>query len=191
MGIKGASNRQRIVYAADQLFYQRGFNQTSFQDISDSTGIPRGNFYYYFKTKDDILDAVVQARCDSFAETLQSFDELSTDPHERLMMLAELLDTNQDSVIESGCPIGTLSSELAKDSDTLQIRSRAVFEVIQQWTALQFRQLGKNQADNLAMDLLARMQGITVLACAFKDADFLQRSLKDLKQWINHQSVNA
>ena len=62
MGSKGESNRQRIIDAADALFYQRGYNQTSFQDISDETGIPRGNFYYYFKTKDEILSAVVATR---------------------------------------------------------------------------------------------------------------------------------
>lgn len=51
MGRKGENNRQRIIDAAENLFYRRGYNQTSFQDISDATDIPRGNFYYYYKTK--------------------------------------------------------------------------------------------------------------------------------------------
>ena len=49
MGTKGENNRTRIIEAADQLFYKHGYNQTSFSDIADITGIPRGNFYYYFK----------------------------------------------------------------------------------------------------------------------------------------------
>ena len=61
MGTKGEGNRQRIVDAADSLFYRRGYNQTSFQDISDATGIRRGNFYYYFKTKYEILESVFSA----------------------------------------------------------------------------------------------------------------------------------
>ena len=52
MGKKGEGNRQRIVDAAEDLFYKSGYNQTSFQDISDATDIPRSNFYYYFKTKE-------------------------------------------------------------------------------------------------------------------------------------------
>ena len=44
MGTKGTTNRQRIVEAADRLFYVRGYNQTSFSDISDATGLPRGNY---------------------------------------------------------------------------------------------------------------------------------------------------
>ena len=59
MGTKGDGNRQRIIDAADSLFYRRGYNQTSFQDISDATGIPRGNFYYYFKAINRFLKLLV------------------------------------------------------------------------------------------------------------------------------------
>ena len=48
---QSTNSKEKIVLAADQLFYVRGYNQTSFSDIADETGIPRGNFYYYFKTK--------------------------------------------------------------------------------------------------------------------------------------------
>ncbi len=185
MGTKGEGNRQRIVTAADDLFYKRGYNQTSFQDISEATDIPRGNFYYYFKTKDDILEAVVQARSADFTAMLQNFEASSTSPRESLLMLVGMLDTNQDGVIESGCPIGSLSSELAKDNASLQSKSRIVFEVLYDWTLRQFSASGADRANELAMDLLARMQGITVMACAFKDAAFLQRSLQGLKDWIN------
>ena len=44
------STRQDIVEKADLLFYQHGFENTSFADIADAVGISRGNFYYHFKT---------------------------------------------------------------------------------------------------------------------------------------------
>ena len=190
MGTKGEGNRQRIIEAADQLFYRRGYNQTSFQDISDATGIPRGNFYYYFKTKDDILDAVVASRCDSFVTMLKENESSTDDPRERLFFLADMLDRNQDSVLDSGCPVGSLSSELAKEGNALQHKSRRVFDVVRQWTASQFEALGLANADELAMDLLARIQGVTVMACAFKDAAFLQRSLKQIKDWLVEVTKN-
>jgi len=172
MGTKGEGNRQRIIQAADTLFYQHGYNQTSFQDISDATDIPRGNFYYYFKTKDDILEAVVQARGKTFIEQLQRYDKSTENPRERLLLLVELLKINQDSVLVSGCPIGSLSTELAKEEADLQQKSRLVFEVILEWAGKQFTALGMNNASELAMDMMARMQGIIVMACAFKDAAF-------------------
>ncbi|HEY7886322.1 MAG TPA: helix-turn-helix domain-containing protein, partial [Cellvibrionaceae bacterium] len=53
---------EKIVAAADRLFYERGFDATSFADIAEAVQISRGNFYYHFKTKDDILDAVIARR---------------------------------------------------------------------------------------------------------------------------------
>lgn len=189
MGTKGEGNRQRIIEAADNLFYQRGYNQTSFQDISDATGIPRGNFYYYFKTKDDILDAVVQARSKAFLEQVKQFDTRTSDPGERLLLFAELLRVNQESILVSGCPAGSLSTELAKEEASLQKKSRQVFEVIVDWCTEQFAALGKSNARDLAMDMVARMQGVIVIACAFNDQTFLLRSMSELKDWVNSKTT--
>lgn len=185
MGTKGDGNRQRIVEAADQLFYARGYNQTSFRDISDATGIPRGNFYYYFKTKDDILGAVVDARIKAFGTMLNTCEQRSTDPRERILCFTEMLTVFEDTIVKVGCPIGTLSSELAKEEDVSNDLSRAVFSLTRKWLADQFDTLGLSAADDKAMDLLARMQGASVMACAFEDRKFLQRSLADIKSWIN------
>lgn len=190
MGTKGDGNRQRIIEAADKLFYRRGYNQTSFQDISDATGIPRGNFYYYFKTKDDILDAVVHSRVEDLNSMLNSCDEETDDARERLLLFSNILEYNQENVIQSGCPMGTLSSELAKDAAALQEKSRQTFVVLRTWVKQQFEALGLNNADDLSMDLLAKVQGATVMACAFKDTDYIKRSHQDIKDWINAKTVN-
>jgi len=47
-----SSTRRHIVAAADRLFYQQGFEHTSFADIAEAVAISRGNFYYHFKTQD-------------------------------------------------------------------------------------------------------------------------------------------
>jgi TetR/AcrR family transcriptional regulator, transcriptional repressor for nem operon len=190
MGTKGEGNRQRIIDAADNLFYRRGYNQTSFQDISDATGIPRGNFYYYFKTKDEILDAVVSSRVAEFLAMLKQYEEDTADARERLLLFSNMLYHNREDIIQSGCPIGSLSSELAKDDDELQEISRQVFLLLREWLRKQFETLGLPNADELAMDLLARIQGTSVMACTFKDADFIERSHRDIKEWINLKTMN-
>lgn len=190
MGTKGEGNRQRIIDAADNLFYMRGYNQTSFQDISDATGIPRGNFYYYFKTKDEILEAVVNSRIADITAMLIQCETETRDPRERLLMFSNMLDYKRDDVIEAGCPIGSLSSELAKDSTELHGLSRKAFTLLRNWIKQQFETLGVANADDLAMDLLAKMQGATIMACAFKDTDFIERSHRDIKNWINTKASN-
>ena len=190
MGTKGENNRARIVEAADQLFYQRGYNQTSFSDIADITGIPRGNFYYYFKTKDDILAAVIDARVGHYEEALTSCDSVSDDPRERLLAFIDIMASSEDTVLDAGCPIGSLCTELAKDSDVLQSKSREVFELLRDWMRRQFEEMGFTDANEKAMDTLARMQGAALMACAFKDDAYLRRSIGELRSWINSLPLN-
>ena len=84
MSSKGEAQRQRIVAAADQLFYQQGYESTSFSDIADVVGISRGNFYYHFKSKDEILDAVIDHRVTDIEAMLNEWNEKITDPKQRL-----------------------------------------------------------------------------------------------------------
>lgn len=190
MGTKGEGNRQRIIDAADNLFYRRGYNQTSFQDISDATGIPRGNFYYYFKTKDDILNAVVSSRIAGLSVILNQCEAETDDVCKRLLLFSNMLEYRRDDVIQSGCPIGSLSTELAKDDSDLHEVSRQAFVLLRDWLKVQFASLGLPNADHLAMDLLAKLQGVTVMACAFKDTEFVNRSHREIKEWINAKTLN-
>jgi len=187
MGTKGSVNKQKIVQAADRLFYTRGYNQTSFSDISDETGIPRGNFYYYFKTKEDILSAVVEERVEAFRQMLHQCDVSSNDPRGRLLCFVEQPLTNIDQVIQYGCPIGTLSSELSKEQDHEISRARitAVFDLLLEWCMRQFADLGKvGKARDLSLDLLARMQGMTIIANVYTDEDYLQRATREATAWL-------
>ena len=190
MGTKGENNRARIVEAADQLFYKRGYNQTSFSDIADITGIPRGNFYYYFKTKDDILAAVIDARVNQYQEVLTSCNDSSDDPRERLLAFVDVMANSEDTVLDAGCPIGSLCTELAKDSDALQSKSREVFELLRDWMSRQFEEIGFTDGNENAMDMLARMQGVAVIACTFKDNDYLHRGVDELRSWVKSLTFN-
>lgn len=187
MGTKGSANRQRIVDAADSLFYSRGYNQTSFSDISDQTGIPRGNFYYYFKTKEDILTAVVESRVSEFSQLLEECNSISSDPRERLLALVNLPLKNEAQVLQYGCPIGSLSTELSKEQDheVSTARMTAVFDVLRDWCIEQFSALGlEDRAGDYALDMLARMQGIILIANVYNDREFLHRSVGELTDWI-------
>ena len=187
MGKKGEGNRQRIIDAAESLFYKRGYNKTSFQDISDATAIPRGNFYYYFRTKEDILNAVIDARVVTLSALLSDYDAEISDPGKRLLMFANILERDRDDILQSGCLLGSLSIELAKGDAALHDKSKQAFIVLCTWMEAQFDSMGLSNADEIAMDLVARLQGINVVANVFKDAEYLKRSHAEIKKWINEQ----
>lgn len=59
--VKEAEERKNeILDAAEQLFCTKGFDRTSTNDILDVVGIARGTLYYHFKSKEDILDAMIE-----------------------------------------------------------------------------------------------------------------------------------
>lgn len=57
---KADERRNEILDAADELFGQKGFDGTSTNDILEKVGIARGTLYYHFKSKEDIMDALIE-----------------------------------------------------------------------------------------------------------------------------------
>ena len=186
MGQKGDALRQRIVAAADQLFYEQGYEHTSFSDIADAVEISRGNFYYHFKSKDDILSAVLDARLEEIHAMLEEWQTKYPDPKQRIARYIDILTTNQTSIAKHGCPIDSLCTELTKLSHDMHDQAIDIFALSRDWLSTQFRQLGQTRnAKQLAMHLLARGQGIASIANAFGDTKFLQSEVKNLKAWLD------
>jgi AcrR family transcriptional regulator len=186
MPSKGERNRQRIVEAANLLFYQRGYNQTSFSDIAAAAEVPRGNFYYYFKTKDDILEAVIEDRMELLRGLLPRWEAEYPDPKGRLKRFVEILLNEEHNILRYGCPMGTLNGELAKGQPELQAKVGAMFEFFRAWLEREFKALGfGDQSRDLALQILAANQGVTVVSNVYRDRRFLQREVERLKAWVD------
>ena len=69
---KGDIKRTQILDAAEALFFERGYDHTSVQDILDQLGMSKGGFYHYFDAKDSVLQAVVERRAQSRFERLNA-----------------------------------------------------------------------------------------------------------------------
>lgn len=188
MGTKAELIRQEIIKTADELFYHKGYENTSFKNIADAVGISRGNFYYHFKSKDDILNAVIDLRISFFKQMLCDWDKTIKEPLQRLYYFIDMQLRNQENLIEYGCPVGTLCTELARTEHTYLSHANKMFVVLRDWLAEQFRALGFNeQAYQLSMHLLARGQGIAMLSHAFEDKEFLNQEVNELKSWLDNQ----
>jgi len=186
MGTKADQCRKQILETADNLFYQQGFDHTSFSDIADAVGIARGNFYYYFKTKDDILSAVISKRGDDILQMLQEWDESIPDPRDRLKRYVHILIKSKDEIEQYGCPMGSLCTELAKLRHSEQDNANDLFEIFRNWLVEQFKLLNhKKDAKQLALHLLARGQGVALITNAYQDKTFLRNEAKDLEDWVD------
>ena len=186
------TTRDHIVEAADQLFYRQGYEHTSFSDIADVVRISRGNFYYHFKTKDEILDAVIHARLGHTRKLLETWEIEGKDPADRIRSFIHILIANRADIKRYGCPVGTLYSELAKLNHAAQGEANKHFTLFRTWLRRQFTLLGRQaDADALAMHLLARSQGVATLASTFHDEKFIRQEVKQMCDWLSACAQSA
>ncbi len=192
--VKTKGTRDQIVAAADELFYQRGFEHTSFADIAGEVGISRGNFYHHFKSKDEILDAVIARRLDKTQVMLERWERNGETPVERIRSFVHILIVNRTRIMRHGCPVGTLCGELAKLNHPAQRDANRLLTLFRSWLRRQFEQLGREaDADALALHLLARSQGVATLANAFAERGFVDAEVRQMDEWLQRclESHNA
>lgn len=179
------STRDLIVEAADSLFYRQGFEFTSFANIADAVNISRGNFYYHFKSKDEILDAVIDLRLANTRKMLEEWENASEAPGNRIQSFINILIMNRAKIKQFGCPVGTLSTELTKLNHASRTEAKKIFSLFRTWLKRQFKLLGyETEADELAMHVLARSQGVATLASAYGDEKFIKHEVKLLAEWL-------
>ncbi|MDH5445181.1 MAG: TetR/AcrR family transcriptional regulator [Gammaproteobacteria bacterium] len=177
-----------IVEAADRLFYQQGYEKTSFTDIAEAVKISRGNFYYHFRTKDEILAAVIGLRLANTQKLLDKWQEEGVLPQDRIRNFINILIMNRVKIKQFGCPVGTLCSELAKLDHSLLGEANKLFELFRKWLRKQFQSMGfgsKKEADAHAMHVLAFSQGVATLANAFHDEKFIKKEVKQMEAWLD------
>ncbi len=184
------TKRAQIVEEADRLFYQQGFDHTSFADIANAVGISRGNFYYHFKTKDEILDAVIERRIVNTQAMLDRWEIEGETPEARIRGFIDILVVNADKIRQFGCPVGTLTSELTKLGHPSLSSAKELFTLFRQWLKRQFEAMGVTEkADELAMHLLMRSQGVATLSAAFKDDSFVRHEVDQMYRWVRDQAA--
>ena len=182
--LRGADKRRRLVSAAAELLHTQGVQRTTLADIADSADVPLGNVYYYFKTRDDIVHAVIEQRETELREALAQLDTRRT-AKARLKGLAQLWADSADMVAASGCPLGSLSLELSKCHNELAEHGRTLLEMVIGWAEGQFRDLGLRDAHGLAVQYIAGVQGAALLSNTFGDAPLLTTEVRRLERWVD------
>ena len=82
-----AQTRERLLETAEALFTKNGFEATSIEDVAETAGYSRGAFYSNFKSKDDLICAVLDVRSDRYAKEIENFFALNVSTAERLALL--------------------------------------------------------------------------------------------------------
>jgi TetR/AcrR family transcriptional regulator, transcriptional repressor for nem operon len=176
--------RERLVASAADLLHRQGVERTTLAEIAHAADVPPGNVYYYFKTRDDLVHAVIEAQVQQVRALLARLDARST-PIARLKGLAESWTSNGPIIVEHGCPLGGLSYELNKHDAELGADAARPLRTIVEWAEGQFRELGQRNPGAVAVTFLSAIQGAALLANAFGDEQLLKREIRRIERWVD------
>lgn len=179
------SRREHIVEVANNLFHAKGYNQTSISDIANQLGITKGNLQYHFRSKEDLLQAVIDYRMENMGDFLQRCRNENPEPRDRLKRIVQMLLDEKEGLITSGCTIGSINVELGKCQKPLQQKSLQMFNQLGGWIEQAFTDLGKDNAKTLTMHMLSMIQGAALMSYAYHDGKILQRECGFIDQWID------
>src|ERR1700686_2174893 len=96
-----ADKRARLIETAMKLAYQHGFRETSLADIAEAAHVPVGNVYYYFKSKDELGEAVVERDLVEFGALREEIDRFRS-PKDRLFAFVESIHRNREQLARGG-----------------------------------------------------------------------------------------
>ena len=176
--------RTRLVETAMKLAYREGFRETSLADIAKAALVPVGNVYYYFKTKEELGEAVVERRLEEIRAFRAEMNRWSS-PKERLFAFLDSIQRNKEELARAGCPLGGLCAELHKEGGALAKKSAELYSEPMGWIEEQFRAAGHEKASReLAVHLFCAFQGMAAVAHGANDPDLIVMEVRRLKDWI-------
>jgi AcrR family transcriptional regulator len=184
--------RTRIVMAAMDLFWQKGYGSTSVADILARAEVNAGSLYHFFPGKQDVLIAVLDAYRDGIHEWLLTPAwEGVDDPIERVFaLLAAYRQHLVDTDCFYGCPIGSLALELHEPDPPVRERLAVNFA---NWIGAIHACLeaaGKRLPPRLdrralAEFVLTAMEGGVMQARTFRDVGCFDRAVSQLRAYFD------
>ncbi len=165
--------KQRILYAAAELFRRNGYSGTGLKQISEASNAPFGSLYHHFPGgKDELAEDVIRQGGEFFRVLVETVFLAEPDVVRGVRAVFDgAAETVRMTDYQDACPIAVIALEVASTDERLRLATADVFE---SWiasgtvwfTAAGFR---KRRARELAIGLIAALEGAFVLARATRD----------------------
>lgn len=190
--------RQRIVVAAMQLFWEKGYASTSVADILRSAGANSGSLYHFFPGKQDVLLAVLEAYLGGIDEMLlRPLWEGVDDPIERVFaLLGGYRGHLTATECQYGCPIGYLALELHEPDPAVRALIAANFtQWVERVEGCLLAAAGRLPRDvdrrALAHFVLTTMEGAVMQARTYRSLESFDASIAQLRRYFDALEAEA
>lgn len=185
------SPREKIIMAALELFWLKGYNSTSVADLLSRTQLNSGSLYHVFPSKQDVLVGVLETLRDNISTMLlePAWDGVE-DPIEKIFAL---LGHYRIGIVESdctyGCPIGSLALELHEPDPRVR---ELLAENFKAWTGAVeqcLRDAGPRlpaylDRPALAQFVLTTMEGAVMQSRTHRDVGYFDRAVDQLRSYF-------
>jgi TetR/AcrR family transcriptional regulator, transcriptional repressor for nem operon len=191
----GRSTREAILEAANRLIHVHGYNHTSLDDVLRESGVGKGNFYYHFKSKEDLGYAILDQIIASFLD--RTLEPCFSDPGRGALaqircFVDRVLEAQRDSNCVGGCPLGNLAAELSDVHEGFRARLATVFGAWRERLTLALRgeQLrgavdAACRPEAVAAFLVASLEGAILLTKLTKDITVMEQCVAEMKRYLS------
>ena len=125
--------RELLLEKGAEIMHRKGFNDTGIQDVLAATGVPKGSFYHYFKSKEDFGLEVLELYGQVMSETLRTnMDSFDLPVVERIRAFFREMTRHAAENGFPGCPLGNLSQEMGDLNEAFRLRLDRVFGRLEQ-----------------------------------------------------------
>lgn len=188
---KGRHTRERIVKVAAELFRKNGFHNTSLTQILKAAGLTKGGFYFHFKSKEELGDAVIEYMKDFWVNNVLNQIATEKGALEKIERMFDIMIKTHEGNVFHGCALlAVLTAEMMEVEQHFSERLRKIYIDWKQ-SIVQILEQGKREGlfkdwvnpDSLALLIIGTMQGTTMMAHLDPDSlelSWLFRNLRSL-----------
>ena len=186
------NKQHEIVKKTAFIIHSKGYEQTSVKDVLETCDIGKGQFYHYFKSKEDLGLQVLDYVYDKWKSKL--FDKIllgNLPPNEKLVQMYEWVEEIQNKTqLKHGCFFGNLGVEMSPHNEHFRIKVKAIFD---QWIynlseVLKELDLEKKFTEEAIMEtsvsVVLTIEGGIMLTKVNQDIKYLKNAFKTCQSTI-------
>ena len=157
--------RELLIETASRLFNERGYHATGIDRILAEAGVAKMTLYNHFRSKDELILAVLRRRDETFRNTLtRSVERLADTPRERLLAIFDVLREWFVSKDFHGCMFVKASAEFGAPESAIRAASCEHKRLLTNYVEDLAREAGAGEPAELAGEIALLIEGATVAA---------------------------
>ena len=197
MSRRGESTREHILEKAEGLIMYKGYAGTSIDDVLGETGLTKGAFFYHFKNKNELAQALVERFWKNDLNLFNGFskraNELSEDPLQNLLIFLKLFEEYINALEEPppGCMFASYLYEQYHFNENIK---KFINQAFSEWKNMFRSRLRKIQEkypsqnganiDELSDMIMSLIEGGFILAKSYNDGNVISRQVAQFRNYL-------